>query len=156
MNIYRILWIIKQSNFNHSKLFLATYGIIHPQVQWSEIPSTIELVKEIETQIACVSINETGIEEILKQIETYQPNIIIFAGAFAQFKPSEMEEIGWNISFSSKRYVNDDQLGNTTAFYITSATRLCIETFNLDDYRISDKLIWYEMKKAVELWEEFR
>lgn len=138
------------------KLNLITYGILYPKVRWLEIPSTIEIEEKIHKKIVCVSINENNKDDVLSLIQSYQPNIIIFAGTFAEFEPSEMENIGWNISYSAKRYVNDEQLGNTTAFYITSPTRLCIETFNLDDYHISDKMFWYEIKKAVELWEEFR
>ncbi len=138
------------------KLILATYGILHPKVQWSEIPSTTELAEEVQKQIVCINTNETSKVELLHKIEVYQPNIIIFAGTFKEIGASEMEKIGWDISYSAKRYVNDDQLGNTTAFYITSPTRLCIEAFHPNDYQISDKTYWYEMKKAVELWEEFR
>ena len=160
MQDYSVLWFLNSHNYKSElafqKLNLATCGIIHPKIQWSEIPSTVEITKEVLNNAVWVNNNETNKEELLHQIETYQPNIIIFAGTFKEFKTSEMEQIGWNINYSAKRYVNDDQLGNTTAFYITSPTRLCIEAFSPDDYRMSDKIYWYEMKKAVQLWEEFR
>lgn len=152
---YNLLWIV-DSISQSIKISLYSYGILHPIVQWSEIPSDIELAEEVLNNSICLNINETSKEELLQQIETYQPNIIIFAGTFTEFEPSEMEKIGWNITYSAKMYVNDDQLGNTTAFYITSPTRFCIEASSPDDYRMSDKTYWYEMKKAVELWEEFR
>lgn len=163
----KISWVIQKfqideksvSEFvtnNYNKLILATYGILNPQVQWLEIPSPIEMANEIQHQFFCVNINKTNKKELLQQIKDYQPNILIFAGTFAQFEVSEMEEIGWDTSYAAKRYVNDDQLADTTAFYITSPTRLCIKACNLNDDRVSDKKYWYEMKKAVELWEEFR
>lgn len=149
----QILWIVNHQIQNSQRINLGSYAILKPKVNWSNIDISDF---DFSEQVLSVDICEIGKNEVIDKIKSNQPNIIIFAGTFNEIEPSEMEQIGWNINYSAKRYVIDDELGNTTSFYITSPTRLCIEAFSLDDYRISDKTYWYEIKKAVELWEEFR
>ena len=139
------------------KILLGAYGIYNPNLEWCDINdgSLEQLLQSESFMLAKISAKENKVG-ILSKIIEYQPNIIILRGTTQYFDVKDLEAIGWDISYASKMYVNNEKLGDTTSFYISSPDKLWIEPktrINRDD---SDKLFWHELKMAVKIWEEMR
>ncbi|MFZ4726387.1 MAG: hypothetical protein ACOYMD_13205 [Paludibacter sp.] len=149
--ILKILWVV--NNHNLEKIMLGSYAILNPNVEWCNIDMSDF---EFKNQITVIDINELDKKEIIDYIQSQLPNILIFNGTFSSFNCEELEAIGWDITYSSKMFVNNDRLGDTTSFYITSKEKLCIVTKTPNNYSESDKLFWCEIKMAIKTWEEMR
>lgn len=148
------------------KMIYATYGILNPDVEWP-IPQANEEAYEAIKHIAYININKypggsssedvsieqaynDNKEELLKQIADINPNIIIFGNTLQYFSVKDLESIGWNISMSQKKYVGE----TNTAYYTVSPDRLCIHAYHPASTKRTDEAYWYEIKTAVQNWEQ--
>jgi len=194
---YKIMWILKEGNvadehkdydrnicqeFNNDehkanalsiatfrKLIYATYGILHPEVKWKDVPFANAEAYEVIKHIAYVNINKCpgssqskdslifkayteNKEKLLSQIYNCSPDIIIFGGTMKYFDSYDMKNIGWNISDNKKKT-------GTTAFYSTKETkisplRLCVDAYHPAYSRISNEEYWKEIKLAIQMWKD--
>lgn len=190
---HKILWILKEGNVSKKdhdkdrdlceeirtdqhkhlamkiptfrKMIYATYGILFPEVEWSEGPNATELY-DVLKYIAYINLNKFpggGIsnydnikqayiknkDEILSQIEKYNPNIIIFGNTLRFFETEDLKKIGWSVSDINKNYVDENKV---TSFYIISSMRLCINTVHPSYPKISNRKYWFDIKSAVDIW----
>jgi hypothetical protein len=153
------------------KMIYATYGIQHPEKIWSEVSYANADAYEAIKQIAYININKyparafsdyavfkqayaRNKETLLKQIEDCNPNIIIFGGTWSFFEIDVLKSIGWDVSLSTKRYVDEENIGNTTTFYVFSTDKICINAPHPSSAGITDKKYWLEIKSAVKNWED--
>jgi hypothetical protein len=153
----KILWILEEGQTLSHKIILGTYGIYYPDVEWCDIDveNIDSLLNSDNFNVAKFSKSENNVEVYSKIVE-FQPNIIIFGGTTEHLDVKSLESIGWDITYASKMYVNDEKIADTTSFYITSPDKLWIEPKNRANRDDFDKLFWHELKMAVKIWEEMR
>ena len=196
---YKIMWILKEGNvspedidkerniceelLNDShksnalsiptfrKMIYATYGILHPETEWFDVPFANDEAYEVIKKIANVNINKypggsisendeiqnaynENKVELLKQIKECNPEIIIFANTLQYFETEDLNSIGWNVSPEVKGYA--DETTYNTAYYITSPNKLCIHAYHPAYVKITDKIYWDEIKTAVQKWGDTR
>ena len=101
------------------KMIYATYGILNPTVEWENVPYANQEAYEVVQQIAYININklpadsssndweikkayDEGKDKLLKQIESLQPNIIIFGNTLKYFETEDLAKIGWGIKNTEK------------------------------------------------------
>lgn len=150
------------------KMIYATYGIFNPTTEWKEVPYANAEAYDVVKDIAYININKypagsqsnwndikqaynENKEELIQQIASINPDIIIFGNTLQYFETEDLAKIGWNISDDKKQYVGDT---HNTAFYIVSSSKLCIHAYHPAYPKISDKIYWEEIKKAFEIWEK--
>ena len=198
---YKIMWILKEGNVSDEdkvndvainlcagfssghhrknalsvptfrKMIYATYGIIHPETEWSDVPFANEGAYEAILQVAYININKypggsvSNSDEIKKaytknkqvlldQIKECNPEIIIFGGTWSYFETADLVSIGWDISLCETKYADESHIGTTTTYFTVSPNRLCISAYHPAYPRISDKDYWSEIKTAVKKWEQ--
>ena len=150
------------------KMIYATYGILNPSVEWQNVPFANEEAYEVVKKIAYININkypasslsndvdikkayDDNKEELIKQIADLNPNIIIFGNTLKYFEFEDLDKIGWSISNTEKKYVDDST--HNTAFYEVSSDKLCINAYHPSYPKIADKVYWDEMRKAFTIWK---
>ena len=116
------------------KMIYATYGILNPTVEWENVPYANQEAYEVVQQIAYININklpadsssndweikkayDEGKDKLLKQIESLQPNIIIFGNTLKYFETEDLAKIGWGIKNTEKKYA-EIETKNTAALAI--------------------------------------
>lgn len=198
---YKIMWILKEGNVSPDereneinlltgfssghhkitnnalsvptfrKMIYATYGILNPDIEWTDVPFANADAYEAIQQVAYININKypagavsnyAGIKKayrenkqvLLKQIKDCNPNIIIFGGTWSYFETEDMKSIGWDISLSEKKYVDEAHMATTTTYFTVSPTKICINAYHPAYPRIADKAYWSEIKTAVKKWEQ--
>ena len=169
---FRSDWHIKNalSVPTFRRMIYATYGILNPQIEWVNVPFANAEAYGVIKQVAYININKypagskstysaiknaynINKDEILGQIKYLNPDIIIFGNTLQYFEPIDLKSIGWDILESNKQYVEDTF---NTAFYLVSKDKLCINAYHPSYPRITDKIYWYEIKKAVEIWDNMK
>jgi hypothetical protein len=198
---YKIMWILKEGNVSEGdkaknvainlctgfssehhrenalsiptfrKMIYATYGILNPETEWSDVPFANEDAYEAILQVAYININKypggsvSNSDEIkkiytknkqvlLKQIKECKPDIIIFGGTWSYFETEDLVSIGWDISKCKTKYVDEAHIGTTTTYFTVSPTKLCINAYHPAYPRVADKAYWSEIKTAVKKWEQ--
>ena len=150
------------------KMIYATYGILNPTVEWENIPYANQEAYEVVQQIAYININklpadsssndweikkayDEGKDKLLKQIESLQPNIIIFGNTLKYFETEDLAKSGWGIKNTEKKYAEIET--KNTAFYIISDDKLFINAYHPSYPKIADKTYWEEIRKIFNLWK---
>ena len=152
------------------KIIYASYGLLNNK-EYANLPVAEEKeVYSIGEEIAYINIKKTGggaqsndkeiqdsynenEELLLKQIEEYKPNILIFGNTLKYFNLEELTKLGWNLS---DKHIIDEETNNTH-YYPISNEKLCINAYhpaywsvNMDVYCteiINAGLEWREMYK---------
>lgn len=198
---YKIMWILKEGNVSDEdkvnnvainlctgfisghhrknalsvptfrKMIYATFGILYPEIEWSDVPFANEGAYEAMQQVAYININKypagsvsnyTTIKQayadnkqvILNQIKECDPNIIIFGGTWNYFETEDLKSIGWDINSTEAKHVDETHVGTATTFFNISPTKVCINAYHPAYPRIADKAYWFEIKDAVKKWEQ--
>lgn len=198
---YKIMWILKEGNVSEEdkannvainlctgfssdhhrknalsvptfrKMIYATYGILNPETEWSDVPYANEGAYEAMLQAAYININKypagsvsdfnaiklaytENKKVLIEQIKECNPNIIIFGGTWNYFESEDLESIDWNVSSCETKYVDEAHKGTTTTYFTVSPTKLCINAYHPAYPRIADKAYWSEIKTAVKKWEQ--
>ncbi|SFC60315.1 hypothetical protein [Flavobacterium phragmitis] len=150
------------------KIIYATYGILNPNVEWENVPYANQEAYEVIKKIAYININkfpanassndweikkayDEGKDELLKQIEDLNPNVIIFGNTLKYFEEEDLARINWDITNTEKKYADNNT--NNTAFYIISSDKLCINAYHPSYPMIVDKTYWHEIRNAYKIWK---
>ncbi len=154
------------------KMIYATYGILHSDVEWNNVPYANELnAYNVLKKVAYININKmpgkgTAIYSVIKdayeeneellisQIKEFNPNIIIFGNTLHFFNNEKLQSIGWNYLNTTKMCYDYNNESKSTAFYLMSNDRLIINAYHPAYPRISNYQYWLEIKTAVHIWIE--
>jgi hypothetical protein len=153
------------------KMIYATFGILNPEIEWSDVPYANEDAYEAIKHIAYVNINKfpagavsdhksikqayvANRQALIDQIRDCDPNIIIFGGTWSYFETEDLNSMGWDISSSETKYVDELHIGTTTTYFTVSPTKVCISAYHPSYPRIADKAYWFEIKTAVQKWQQ--
>ncbi len=151
------------------KMIYATYGILYPNTNWSDVPYANAEAYDAIKYIAYININKypagaisnyndikqayiDNKEELLKQIVECNPNIIIFGNTLQYFVVDDMKNIGWDISPSIKKYADD--LTKNTSYFVTAPDKLSIHAYHPSYPKLTDKIYSLEIKTAVQKWKQ--
>jgi hypothetical protein len=151
------------------KMIYATYCILNPDTDWSDVPYANAEAYEAIKYIAYININkypagsvsnyndiqkayDDNKEELLNQIFECNPNIIIFGNTLQYFKVEDMKRIGFDISNSIKKYADDST--KNTSFFIASSDKLCVHAYHPSYPKLSNKIYSLEIKTAVQKWKQ--
>jgi hypothetical protein len=149
------------------KMIYATYGILHSDKDWSDVPFANEEAYEVVKQIAYININKYPAAatsnyndikkayndnklELLKQISRIDPDVIVFGNTLYYFDFEDLGEIGWTIT--DRKYA--DEKTKYTAFYEISSSKLCINAYHPAYTKISNEVYWDEIRKAYRIWKK--
>ncbi len=150
------------------KMIYGTYGILNPTVEWDNIPFANQEAYEVVQQIAYININkfpansssndsqikeayDNGKEDLIKQIEYLNPNIIIFGNTLKYFDLEDLSKIGWDILNTEKKYADD--ITYNTVYYSISSNKLCIDAYHPSYPKIADKTYWDEIRRTYINWK---
>jgi hypothetical protein len=195
---YKIMWILKEGNISYEeneqgialeagflsdwhkekslsiplfiKMIYASYGILNPEKEWSELSYANADAYEAIKHVRYIHINKYAAsvfsdyslfqqayarnkKELLNQIESCDPDIIIYCGTWSVFEIDVFNSIGWDVSASAKRYFDINNTGTTTSYYVFSPNKFCINAYHPNYPDITDKAYWHEIKTAVRNWE---
>jgi len=144
------------------KLIYATYGILNPDVEWSNVPYANDEAYEAVKQIAYININKlpagavsnyTDIkaaynknrERLIEQIKDINPDVILFGNTLQFFEYEDLKATGWDIEHVEKQYVSET---HNTVYYVLPHNKLIINAYHPSYTRITDKIYWEEIKLA--------
>lgn len=144
------------------KLIYATYGILNPDVEWSDVPYANDEAYEAIKQIAYININKKPAgavsnysdikasymenrDVLVQQIKEIDPDIILFGNTLQYFEYKDLQKAGWDYEHLEKRYVSDTQ---NTVYYQLPQNKLIINAYHPSYTRVGDKLYWEEIKVA--------
>jgi len=156
------------------RILYTSYGLIN-KIEYSCLPLAEEKsVYSIGEEIAYINIKKTGggsqsddqeiadayaanEELLLKQIEEYDPNILIFGNTLKYFNleklKGKVEGKGWDLSQKKKNIV--DEGTNNTHFYPISKDKLCIHPYHPSYFIVSREVYCSEIINAGLQWREF-
>ncbi len=150
------------------RILYISYGLIN-NIEYSKVPYAEEKeVYSIGEEIAYINIKKTGggsqsdDQEIanaytanegllLKQIEEYEPNILIFGNTLKYFNWDKLKEIGWDLS--EDPIIVDDKTKNTH-FYPISKNKLVIHPWHPSYFIVSRDVYCSEIINAGLQWRE--
>ena len=149
------------------KIMYASFGLINNK-EYADLPVAEEKeVYSIGEEIAYINIKKIGggaqsddneIQShyhqneklLLKQIEEYNPNILIFGNTLKYFNFEELTKLGWNLS---DKHIIDKETNNTY-FYPISNDKLCINAYHPAYWSVNMDVYCTEIINAGLEWRE--
>jgi hypothetical protein len=149
------------------RILYTSYGLINNK-EWADLPFAEEKeVYGVGEEIAYINIKKTGggpesddkeiaeayavnEELLLKQIEEYEPNILIFGNTLKYFNWEKLK--GWDLS-ADKKHILDDKTNNTH-FYPISKDKLCINSWHPSYWIVSREVYCSEIINAGMQWRK--
>lgn len=132
-----------------------------PDINEKEVYSVGEQIAyiNIKKTVGGLSSNYNVIQEsyneneklLMKQIEVYNPNIIIFGNTLNFFNKSKLKEIGWDIQGCEMEYA-DNNTKNTNCYFV-SPDRLCIHAYHPSYWVLSNKTYCSEIIEGAIKWK---
>ena len=147
------------------KMIYTSYWILHPEMEWSDIPYANEdECYSVVNKIAYINVNKLPASNVsddkklaqvfdenkhvlLEQIKSIDPEVIIF-GNTGKFFIDNMESIGWDVSSENK---NDDD--PNAHYFVTPNKGIAINAYHPAYSRLKDKDYCYSIVEKFKLYK---